>query len=177
MIVGSLLGINSNARWPVSIGGQTRTFVVDGKTFTVTFAAGDTTADAVARRINAAAALVPGLTGTVASVLSTGQVHVEGRDPGEGPVRAIGGTAIALGFPGPTTAPPPPVPPVSITTPTLRVRCSDGSTAATAAACPGGGSGGPRTPPSGGGGLMVGLAVLVALGAAWKASRGKEDGM
>lgn len=103
-IEASLLGIDSNARWPVSIGGQTRTFQIDGKVFTATFTSSDTTAELVARRINAAAALV-GL-GVVASVRN-GQVHVEGRDPGAGPAKATGGTAAALGFPGPVSAPAP----------------------------------------------------------------------
>lgn len=103
-IVSSLLGIDSNARWPVSIGGQTRTFQIDGKVFTASFTSSDTTAELVARRINAAAALV-GLA-AVASVRN-GQVHVEGRDPGAGPAKATGGTAAALGFPGPVSAPAP----------------------------------------------------------------------
>ncbi len=102
-IESALLGIDSNATWPVSVAGLTRAFVVDAVPFTVTFQAGDSTPDAVARRINAAAALV-GL-GAVASVVN-GQVHVQGSDPTKPPVTATGGTAAALRFPGPTTAPP-----------------------------------------------------------------------
>lgn len=101
-ISSTLLGISSNASWPVSIAGQSRTFVVDGRTFTASFAATDTTQDAVARRINAAAALV-GL-GAVASVAG-GQVLVQGRDPSLGPAKATGGTACSLGFPGACSAP------------------------------------------------------------------------
>jgi len=97
-IVANILAISSNATWPVQIAGQTRTFQIDGVTFTATFQAVDTTADAVARRINASAALV-GL-GTVAAVQG-GQVHVTGRDPGQGPAKATGGTACVLGLPGP----------------------------------------------------------------------------
>lgn len=99
-IISNLLGISSNASWPVSIGGQTRTFIVDGRTFTVTFAATDTTQQAVANRINSAAALV-GL-GTVATVAG-GQVHVQGADPSQGAAKATGGSASALGFPGATS--------------------------------------------------------------------------
>lgn len=100
-ITSSLLGIDSDARWPVSVGGQTRTFSVDGKQFTARFESSDTTADAVKNRINAAAALV-GLA-TVATVVD-GQVHVEGRDPSKGRVRSSGG-ATALNFPGGSTMP------------------------------------------------------------------------
>lgn len=100
-ITSSILGIDSRASWPVSIDGQTRSFSVDGKSFPVIFDAADTTADLVARRINSAAALVA--LPSVASVRS-GQVHVEGRD-GVNPARATGGTACALGFPGPCSTP------------------------------------------------------------------------
>lgn len=99
-IVSSLLGISTSATWPIAIGGLTRSFVVDAVPFNVTFQAGDSTPDAVARRINAAAALV-GL-GPVASV-ANGQVHVQGSDPAAGPAVATGGTAASLRFPGPTT--------------------------------------------------------------------------
>lgn len=116
-ITSSLLSITSNARWPVAIGGQTRVFSIDGVTVPVTFTPTDTTADAVARRINAAAALVLPLSHpTVAVVTSAGQVAVRAVDPAQ-PPRAIGGNAAALGFPGPltgaptTTAPPPLVAP------------------------------------------------------------------
>lgn len=143
-ITSSLLGTTSNARWPVSIGGLTRAFSVDGKSFTVVFGA-DTTADLVARRINAAAALV-GL-GVVATVRS-GQVHVEGRDPSFGAARATGGTACALGFPGACTSP-------GGTTTTV---CSDGTTVPAGTPCPP-----PPAPPSSGGGLLLGAGALLAL--------------
>lgn len=106
----SLLGIDSSARWPVSIGGQTRTFVVDGRTFTATFSASDTTPELVARRISAAA-VEAGFPGLVASVRA-GQVHVQGLDPAAGPARATGGNAAALGFPGPVSQPAAPPPPL-----------------------------------------------------------------
>jgi hypothetical protein len=144
-ITSSILGIKSSARWPVAVGGQTRSFVVDGVPFLVTFTATDTTADAVARRINASAALVlPVAHALVASVRSDGQVHVEGADPGQGPARATGGTACVLGFPGPCTAPASMTPPA---TPLPLVAHSDT----------------PSAPSSGGGGIAIGAGVLLAL--------------
>ncbi len=115
-ITASILGIDSNARWPVSVAGQSNSFAVDGRSFTVTYQATDTTPDLVARRINGAAALV-GL-GPVASVRN-GQVHVEGGDPGAGAARSSG-NAQALNFPGTTTTTytpvVPPLRPAPITT-------------------------------------------------------------
>jgi len=146
-ITSSLLGTTSSARWPVAIGGLTRTFAVDGKQFTVAFAATDTTADLVARRINAAAALV-GL-GAVATVRS-GQVHVEGRDPSFGAARATGGTACALGFPGPCTAPSTSSPGPTMTT------CSNGTQVPAGTPCPP-----PAPAKSSGLPLLVGAAIAL----------------
>jgi len=170
-IVSSFLGIDTHATWPVNIGGQTRAFVVDAVPFTVLFDASDTTADLVARRINAGAALA-GLAYLVASVRS-GQVHVEGHD-GITPVQATGGTAAALGFPGPTDALPVPVTcPDGSTAPTSAqcphgVTCPDGSTAPTSAQCPQSA----QNVSGGSGGLIFGGLALAAL-AAWAASRKK----
>jgi len=103
-IVSALLGITSNARFPLApsdIGGKTITFVVDGVSVSTTFLASDTTADSVARRINAAAALaLPPSHGAVASVDRSGQVHVQGTDPSAGQTHVSGGNATALGFAG-----------------------------------------------------------------------------
>lgn len=105
-ITSSLLGVDSNATWPVSVAGQSLTFSVDGTTFTARFDATSTTAEAVARRINSAAADA-GL-GPVAAVHSGGQIHVEGIDPSYGKVRVTGGDAVALGFPLSVPGAPPP---------------------------------------------------------------------
>lgn len=114
-ITSSLLGVDSNAAWPLNgsaIAGKTIVFMVDGAQVPVTFQASDTTADAVARRINAAAALaLPAGHATVANVVG-GQVHVQGSDAST-QVRVIGGTAVSLRFPGPLSDVPPPPPPAS----------------------------------------------------------------
>jgi hypothetical protein len=113
-VIASALGVSSRATWPVSVGGQWVGFAVDGQSFRVDFESTDTTADLVARRINARAALVglprPGPTGTntpVATINTEGQVHVQGADASQ-PARVTGGNAAALGFPNVTAAPPPP---------------------------------------------------------------------
>jgi hypothetical protein len=150
-ITSSILGIDSSASWPVAIAGQTRTFQVDGRSFTAAFG-DDTTPDLVARRINGAAAQA-GFTFLPATVVN-GQVHVEGRD-GASQARATGGTAAALGFPGALDS--------------GAVQCGDGSVVASQAQCP--------PPPlrprliaaptvpsrSGAGGFAIGAGVLLAL--------------
>ena len=140
-IEGAITGIDSSARWPVVVAGQTRTFNVNGRTFTVTFTAADTTAAAVAARINSFAVLVP--LAPVATVRN-GQVHVEG--DGSTLTRATGGTAAALGFPGPLT--------------TSLVQCPDGSYAATAASCP---APPPQQSGSSGVSLAAGAGLLLLL--------------
>ena len=162
-ITASILGIDSGATWPLSFDrmlNKTLTFVIDGAAVHVVFSS-ETTADAVARKINSAAALaLPSGHPTVASVRRN-QVHVEGADPASGPVRITGGTAAALRFPGP----------VQDTEPS--VGCPDGSRAASTALCPPAAAGGTGGAPRSSGGMLLGLTALAAL-AAWAATRKKD---
>ena len=159
-IMASLLGVDSNASWPLwtdQIRNKTLSLSIDGTIVTTTFASSDTDADAVARRINAAAALtLPSAHPAVASV-RRGQVHIEGNDPVSGPVRVLGGTAAVLGFVGTRAEAAPPPPP-----PRLVGRsgapADDGDVAA----------------PGGGNGLLVGGGLLLAALAAWAATRKKD---
>jgi hypothetical protein len=87
----------TSALYPVAgLSGLTLAFGVDGYPVAVTFEAGDDTAEDVARRINAGAALA-GVPFRPASVLSTGQVEIRGFKTGAaGALTAFTGSAAAL---------------------------------------------------------------------------------
>lgn len=97
----------TSALYPVAgLSALTLDFGVDGYPVAVTFAAGDDTAEEVARRINSFAALA-GVPFRPASVTTTGQVEIRGLKTGPtGVLTAFTGTAAAaLGldaFPGST---------------------------------------------------------------------------
>lgn len=147
-ITASILGISSNASWPVNVAGKSLTFFVDGKTFSARFDQTSGSADVIARRINSAAADV-GLP-PVAYVDPRGQVHVEGQDPGAGPARIVSGDAFVLGFPG-----------------TPRPSSSSSGSGGDG----GGGSGGSGGGGGGGGGLLLALAAVAAGFYAWSSSK------